>query len=401
VSDSAEHRPWRVAILASHVIQYQAPFYQQLARDPRLDITVLYCSRAGLDAYRDEDMAATLAWDLPLLEGYESQFLRNFGSPHRDFLRHVNPAVITAIDRSRFDAVLFMLGWGSLTAWMAAVACRASQTPIFMYGDSSFVPSVHSLRGRVRELILRGLFSVTDAFLISGNWNADYYRHYGADEDRFFLMPWAIDNERFRSSADISAAERLAIRQRYGVPHDGVVFAFSGKLIPRKDPMVVIEALAIAKAADSAHIMFIGDGELREELQRRSHELSLSHRVHFTGFVNQAEIPRLYAASDSFVLPSHYDPRATVVNEAMAAGLPIIITDRCGPAGDLVRPGANGFVIAPGDAEALAFAINELTSKPALRASMSQASASALDSWGYEQGVDGVIAAAEAYARRR
>lgn len=399
MSDSAAPRQWRLAILASHVIQYQAPFYQRLAADPRVDLTVLYCSRAGLDSYRDEDMKATLSWDLPLLVGYDAQFLANFPVGASDFLRHVNPGVIPAIDRGRFDAVLFMLGWGSLTACLAALACRASSTPIFIYGDSSFVPDASSVRARVRDKVLRSLFAVTDAFLISGAWNADYYAHYGADRRRFFPMPWAIDNERFRNDASISPTTRNALRARYGIPHDAVVFLYSGKLIPRKDPLLLVEALA-RTGRPNTHVLFLGDGELRDTIVARAEARGVTGRIHLAGFVNQAEIPQFYGIADVFVLPSHFDPRATVVNEAMAAGLPVIITDRCGPAGDIVQHGANGFVIAPGDVESLARHFDTLAGDRALRDALSAASLRRIEPWSYETGVEGVVAALKTFGRR-
>src|SRR5688500_12986870 len=87
-SDIAEnHRTWlrwrpvtrRLAIVASHVIQYQDPFFRALAADPEIDVTVFYCSRAGAEVYRDADMQTSLRWDIELLQGYRHVFLRNFG----------------------------------------------------------------------------------------------------------------------------------------------------------------------------------------------------------------------------------------------------------------------------------------------------------------------------------
>jgi len=391
----------RIAILASHVIQYQAPLYQRLAADPRVDLTVLYCSRAGLDTYRDKEMGATLSWDLPLLESYRATFLRNYPVAFSDFLRHINPGVIATIDQERYDAVLFMLGWGSLTSWLAALACRASGTPMFMYGDSSFVPEATSLRGRVRDAALRALFAITDAFLISGAWNADYYTHYGVDRQRFFPMPWAIDNDRFRSEADMPTATRSMLRAHHGIPDEATVFLYSGKLIPRKDPLILVEALARLKHRANAHVLFLGDGELRDAIEARARARDVADRVHIAGFVNQARIPQLYGISDVFVLPSHYDPRATVVNEAMAAGLPVIITDQCGPAGDLVEHGVNGFIIRPSDEAALASALEEILVDGPLRRQMGAASLAAISTWNYETGIEGLVAAAQRFGRHQ
>ena len=164
----------RLAIIASHVIQYQDPFFRKLAAVPDLDVIVFFCSREGASVYRDVDMQTSLRWDLDLLQGYRHRFLRNVGWGH-GFFRLVNPGIVSAIVRGRFDAVLFMTGWAWATAWLGFAACRIARVPIFMYGDSSFVPEEQSLRARIRSRVMRALFERTSAFMISGAWNADYY----------------------------------------------------------------------------------------------------------------------------------------------------------------------------------------------------------------------------------
>ena len=114
---------FRLAILASHVIQYQDPFFRLLAADPEIDLTVIYCSPQGAQPYRDEDMKTTLSWDLEMLQGYRWRALRNFGRGS-GYWRLVNPGVMPAIWRGRYDAVLFMLGWGTITSLLAVAACR-------------------------------------------------------------------------------------------------------------------------------------------------------------------------------------------------------------------------------------------------------------------------------------
>jgi glycosyltransferase involved in cell wall biosynthesis len=121
----------------------------------------------------------------------------------------------------------------------------------------------------------------------------------------------------------------------------------------------------------------------------RTHDL---RNVHLIGFVNQSEIPKHYAMADTFVLPSLDDPRGTVINEAMACGLPVVVTDRCGPVGDIVRHGDNGFVFRPGDIETLATDLDLLASDDSLRRRMSKRSHEIIADWNYTRGVEGVKA---------
>lgn len=380
---------YRVALIASHVVQYQTPFFRLLAAVPEIDLEVLFCSRDGARLYRDPEMQTTLRWDLDLLEGYNHTFLRNFGFGE-GYTRLLNPGIIPRLLLSRYDAAIFFLGWGTITSLLGLACCRMNGTPVMLYGDSSFVGD----RRPFREGFLRAVIGSADAFLVSGVLNAAFYRHYGADPRRFYDVPWAIDNERFIEGSMFSGGERAALRKTFGANDDQFVVAYSGKLLPRKDPLTLLRAVDAMRLRERTTVLFLGHGELREHLETFARERGI--RAHFAGFVNQTDLPKYYAAADTFVLPSHDDPRATVVNEAMASGLPVIITDRCGPSGDIVRHGWNGFVIEPGDVTALATHLDRLAQEPSLRAQMAARSREIISGWDYTRGVQGVLEALRA-----
>ncbi|HUR82864.1 MAG TPA: glycosyltransferase family 4 protein [Thermoanaerobaculia bacterium] len=379
----------RLAIVASHVIQYQDPFFRRLAATAGVDVTVYYCSRAGAEVYRDADMGTSLKWDIDLLQGYRHVFLRNFGRGD-GYARLINPGVVTRV--AKHDAVLLMLGWGTITSLLAIAACRLTGTPFFLYGDSSFPPVVKGWRDRVRATFLRAIFRLAGAFMVSGVLNAEYYRHYGANPDRFFLLPWAIDNERFAEAGRFAPGERAAMRERFGIAPDRVAFVFSAKLVARKDPMTLLRALAAMPHRDRAVAVFLGHGELREPLETFARAEKLD--VRFAGFVNQGDLPKHYAMCDVFVLPSTYEPRGAVINEAMACGLPVIVTDRCGSIGDIVLEGENAFIYPAGDVDALADALEAMLDET-LRARMAGRSREIIDAWDYARGVRGVQQALE------
>jgi glycosyltransferase involved in cell wall biosynthesis len=377
----------KIALIASHVIQYQAPFFRLLAGEPDLDLEVIFCSTDGAKVYRDAEMQTTFRWDLDLLGGYRHRFLRNFGFGE-GYTRLVNPGIVPILLFHRYDAVIFFLGWGTISSLLGIAACRIRGTPVLMFGDSSFPPPERTFRSRIRAGLLRTIFRLTDRFLVSGVLNADYYRHYGADETRFHLVPWAIDNARFEEGSRFAPGEREAMRARFGIGDNQMAIVFSGKFLPRKDPMTLLRAVDAMQHRDRAAVIFLGNGELREEMESFARERNLN--VHFAGFVNQTELPKHYAMADVFVLPSLDDPRATVVNEAMASGLPIVITDRCGPIGDIVRHGDNGFVFAPGDVQTLARHLDALAGDPDLRARMASRSREIIATWDYSRGMAGV-----------
>jgi glycosyltransferase involved in cell wall biosynthesis len=139
--------------------------------------------------------------------------------------------------------------------------------------------------------MLRMLFAITSGFMTSGVLNADYYAHYGADRRRFFLLPWAVDNDRFAAASALTRDERASLRARLGLPSDAVVFLFSAKLVARKDPMTLLRAFASMQMRARAALLLLGDGELRPALETYAREHGLRDVV-FAGFVNQRELPR-------------------------------------------------------------------------------------------------------------
>jgi glycosyltransferase involved in cell wall biosynthesis len=382
--------PARLAIVASHVIQYQDPFFRLLAKDPEIDLTVLYCARHGAEVYRDEDMKTSLAWDIELLSGYRHRFLRNLAPDiNRGYTRLINPGIVPALAAGRYDAVIFMAGWGSITALTGLAVCRILRIPSFLYGDSSHPPPETTWRAALRAGLLRMLFAMTSGFMVSGVLNADYYAHYGAARSRFFLLPWAVDNERFTRAGSFAPGEREAFRAGLGITPKQLAIVFSAKLVERKDPMTLLRAFAGMRHREQAALIFLGDGVLRPQLEAFIRENNLRN-VHLAGFINQADLPRFYAASDVFVLPSTYEPRGAVINEAMACGLPVIVTDRCGSIGDIVREGENAFVFPAGSDAVLASMLDRLAAGPALRTRMAERSKELIGEWTFTRGVEGV-----------
>lgn len=378
---------YRLAIVASHVIQYQDPLFRRIAAEADIDLTVLYCDRRGADAFRDEDMGVTVTWDVEqLLSGYRYRFLRNFShlDAKRPFLRMIDPGIVPAIVRGKFDAVIFMIGWGSLTAWLGFLACKLSRTPFFLFGDSSFPPEERGLAQKLRARMLRTIFRMASGFMTSGKLNADYYAHYGADRNRFFPMPFAIDNDRFAAAAQLTPIERAELRERHGIAPEEVAIGFSGKLVERKDPRTLVDAFARMRHGERARLVFIGDGPMRAEIEKAA------PTARFLGFVNQTDLPHAYAICDVLVLPSRFEPRGLVVNEAMAVGLPVIASDRVGAVGDLVQDGENGFVFPAGDAATLAAQLDRIVEDGALRARMAARSKELIADWSFETEVRGV-----------
>jgi glycosyltransferase involved in cell wall biosynthesis len=393
-------RRYRLAVLSSHVIQYQDPLFKKLAAEPDIDLTVFFCSDWGAVAYRDPGFGRKLEWDLPLRQGYEWNVLPNWSlrpNPSR-FWGLINPGIVERVARGRYDAI-WVHGWSNCTAWMAMLAAFVFNVPVLLRGDSQLLSSSPgSLRQVIKRHVLTRLFHKASAFLAIGTSNARFYRSYGAPPERIFHVPYSVDNERLLSSANELLASREAIRSRLNIPRQVPVVLFSGKLIPVKAPMDLLKAFELANAVSPAHLVFVGDGELGRELKDYVSCRNIPN-VHFVGFQNQRELASFFVAADIFVLPSAFDQWGLVVNEALCFGLPVIVSDQVGASADLVEHGQNGFVFPSGDVSALSQCLAKLFSDDVLRRRMAQASQRRIHHWNFEADIAGIRASLHAVTK--
>jgi glycosyltransferase involved in cell wall biosynthesis len=199
--------------------------------------------------------------------------------------------------------------------------------------------------------------SRASAALATGDANAEFYIRAGMAPHQIVMARHFVDNERFAKAADSLRDERQGIRAAWGVPEGALCVLFAGKLEPKKRVTDVLEALRIAKGwGIDVHGLVVGTGA--EMTNARHVVTSLDLPVTFTGFLNQTEMPRAFVAADVVVLPSDYgETWGLVINEAMATGLPAIVSDRVGCARDLVVDGKTGAVTPFGEPSAIARAL--------------------------------------------
>jgi len=395
--DASALRHFRLAVVISHPIQYFAPLFRRLAQHPLIDLTVLYASLIGAHAYKDRDFGEIIAWDIPVLDGYRYVQLRSYGTANlQGFLNCTAPGIVSYVRREQYDSIL-VFGWANTTSWLAFAAAQKTGVPWMLYGDSNAIYEREKAWPKrvIRKFVLEQLFRRTAAFLMTGTFNRMFYESLGVSPDRCFKVPLAIDNEYFSRRADEARQRRELIRARYGIPSNVVLLLFVGKLIPRKRPHDVLCALkTLQPRLPGLGVAFVGEGILRTSLESEAVQQNIKN-VFFLGFRNQAELPDIYAASDIFILPSYYDPKPLVANEAMACGLPILASDRTGIWGpdEILKGGENGFVYPCGDPTSLQEAIYRLATDSELCQQMGRQSLQIIQGFGYDQCVDGILKA--------
>lgn len=375
----------RLGILVSHPIQYFVPVYSMLAQNQRIDLTVIYRTRVGVDAYYDTGFSQIVSWDIPLLDGYRSHFLSA-----KTVLNGFEPGIVKEILHRRFD-VLIVHGYNSLTNLLAIAVAKLIGTRVIIRGDTRLQKHHHAVFWK--QLFKRMMFKTFDGFLTIGSMNREYYTAFGVPPEHIFFAPFCVNNATFSLSTEEHRIRRREYREILGLPEDSVVVLYASKLSKRKRPGDLIKSFAkITSLFPDAWLIVAGSGEEEHSLRAMVGEFSVVH-VRFIGFQNQSALPSLYAASDCFVLPSDEEPWGLVLNEVMAAGLPVIVSDEVGAVPDLVDGKGTGLIYKCGDIEALAAALEHLLQSATLRREMGEKARHLIREWDVEACVSGIVSA--------
>lgn len=338
----------RLAVVTTHPIQYNAPLFARLSGMDGIHTRVFYTwSQTAEGGQYDPDFGRKVEWDIPLREGYEHVFLENTARrPGSDRFRGiVNPGLIEALEAWRPDAIL-VFTWAH-QSHLAALRHFKGRVPILFRGDSTLIDESPGLKMLLRRLLLRWVYRHVDMALFAGLRNRAYFVAHGVGETRLCRCPHAIDNGRFMHPPGDADRQAREWRRSLGIDEDRVVVLFCGKLEPKKDPACLTRIAALARS-ERLIFAFAGDGRLKPDL---SDAVTGDDRFRFLGFQNQQAMPVVYRMSDIMILPSLYgETWGLAVNEAMACGRPVIVSDRVGCAPDLVEDGRTGWVFQPGPA---------------------------------------------------
>jgi len=338
---------------------YQRQLFNALAADLGLDINVLYYAAGTSDR----------SWKMPELTSFErvlpGKVLHLLGPS-----AHFNPGIVNEL-RHTGDSLVVVSDYSALTAQLAMWFLTLTRRPWVYWGE---MPGMREgrLRGLVRSLLMLPVRLGADAVCAIGEIAVQRYRAAIGTDIPIFNIPYFCDLQPFG-------------RQRED--HDPrVVVLFSGQFIDRKGLDVLLDAFAmLAAEIPELELLLLGGDDSSPYLERVPDQFR--SRVKAAGFIQSDDLPALFAQADIFVLPSRHDGWGVVVNEALGAGLPIIVSDRVGSARDLVEPGHNGLVFESENVAQLADCIRRLASSSDLRRSWGQASRALSERFGLDEGV--------------
>ena len=379
----------KVAIVATHPIQYQVPWFQALALRSEIHLKVYYALLPDKEQ-QGVGFNVPFAWDIPMLEDYEWQALPNAGRRPglTGFFSNSTPSIRAVLASNKPDVVI-VTGWHALPLLQALWACMLLRIPRIVRGESNL------LRRRPGwvKLLHRMLVSRFDACLSIGKANRDFYLGYGVDSARQFPCRYFVDNQRLRCQFESALPDRDPLRLKWRIPEAAFCFLYVGKLQSKKRILDLLHAMRIAvRSRSDLHLLIVGTGELDEDARALVTEANLP--VSFAGFLNQSELHHAYVVGDCLVLPSDYgETWGLVVNEAMVCGLPAIVSDRVGCGPDLVEPGVTGAVFPYGDVPALADHLSILASDRVRSRAMGHRAAERIKDYSVENAVAGTLKA--------
>ena len=339
----------KLAVISSHPIQYNAPIFAKLSLVDKLQLKVFYTWGQAKGKVYDPGFGKEREWDIPLLEGYDYEFLNNVsanpGSHH--FKGIINPGIIKAIEHYNPDYIL-VFGW-SFKSHLKVLRYFHKRKIILFRGDSTLLdePAGFSVKKIIRRVFLKWVYALVDYAFYTGQENKKYFSKHGLKNNQLLFMPHAVNNDAFSAKSEEYEAAALDWRNELGIGKDEFVFLFAGKFEKKKDPLLLIKSFRLLALKDIRLIM-VGNGMLEKEMKALS---GSDKRIIFLPFQNQQKMPVVYRLGNVFVLPS-CGPGETwglAVNEAMACKRAVIVSTKCGCAKDLVAEKNTGFVFDAGN----------------------------------------------------
>lgn len=327
----------KLAIISTHPIQYNAPLFRLLHLRGNISVRVFYTLEQQSVKF-DTEFGKVVEWDVPVLEGYEYQFLGNNGNPGRKFMDVKNPGLEKAVLEYQADAIL-IFGW-NFYSHFRAMRFFKGKIPVFFRGDSNLLNDKPGFKSSCRYSFLRFIYSYCDRFLYVGTNNRAYFLKCGAKANELIYAPHAVDNDRFKITSETVQGESADWRRSRNIGDNDIVFLFAGKFQIQKNAPLLLRAFINLNLAD-AHLVFVGDGVFRNEILELAGD---NPKFHLLPFQNQSRMPFIYNICDVFCLPSQSETWGLSINEAMACGKAILASSRVGGAIDLITPGENGYI---------------------------------------------------------
>jgi glycosyltransferase involved in cell wall biosynthesis len=320
-----------------------------LAKNSNYTIKVVYTLGDNLNSSVDNGFGIRENWNIDLLIGYDYEFIEN-ASPQPSSLTYngiKNPYLIKNINAYKPDGII-VYGWKH-QSHLSVLNYFHGKVPVIFRGDSTTLDdrSSFSFRSYFRFIFLQWVYRKVDYVLSPGSASDKYFLKSGLKQNQIIRAEHAIDNQRFMSMSETDDKELLNLKSSLLIKENQVVFLFAGKFIDKKNPLLLIEAFEqLKKNKDNICLLLVGNGILEKQVKKRINRLpsQITSTITVLPFQDQQQMKLLYRVANVFVLPSKSETWGLSVNEALACGTPVIVSNKCGSSHDLVKHGVNGLV---------------------------------------------------------
>ncbi len=350
----------KLVIITSHPIQYNAPLFLHLARYSNFRIKVFYTLGGEHNSICENDFGVVENWNIDLLSGYDYEFIENTSRvpSSNSFWGIKNPTLLERVKQFDPSAIL-IYGW-KYYSHISVMKSFHGKIPIYFRGDSTILDdkSYFYFFNLVRYTILNLVYRYVDYALSPGKASDEYFIKCGLSKSQIIRAEHSVDNERFQYFSEDDQCELQKIRTNLSIKEDEMVFLYAGKFIDKKNPLLLIQAFELlCNEEKSCRLILIGSGILEKKLKSYIAHFteSVKSKIIFLPFQDQIKIKLFYRLANVFVLPSK-GPRETwglSVNESLASGTPVLVSDVCGCAGDLVINDYNGYIFKSNDLSSL------------------------------------------------
>ncbi|PAK49090.1 glycosyltransferase [Priestia megaterium] len=288
-------------------------------------------------------------WEVEKLKGIEEKGLKvikKFGK-----YGYLNKGLIKVVQEN--DCIL-LGGYEHPSYIILSILCRMYKKPFFLLYDGISPKKIGMKENKIKYLLKKLVINNAHGFFANGTVGKEYFiENFNIRKEKIFNQVLSVDNETIQQISCSKEVIKRELVRKYDIQKFKHIIIYSGRLLKSKNVYSIIESISLLDNKEKYLLLILGDGEEKENLRLLAENLGVNIRI--TGFIsNQKELFKHYYLGDLLVLPSSNEVWGLVVNEAMAAGLPVVVSTECGCVKDLVIENFNGYTFPPKDVITLA-----------------------------------------------
>jgi glycosyltransferase involved in cell wall biosynthesis len=334
----------KIGVIIGHPTQFEGPLFQYIAKEDTVDLEVIFYNSQRMSSVYDPELKLELNWGIDLLTGYKHYVVPN----HNKFLW-----LKKKIKEGNYD-LLIVNGYSCSALLYSIFIGKIYSKAIALRLDTVEFSNVKFIRRILKKKVFWMFDKIFNYFLAIGSLTIKYLKNMGIDESKIKIFSYVVDNDFFKKGALLTNDQKKWLRDTLKIPDNVKVIISVAKFSEREAPWDLLKTFNLMKD-DNSHLLLVGDGPIRSDLEEYVNN-NIKNKVTFAGYIKYPELPKYYGISNVFVHTSMNEPWGVSVQEALAAGLPVITSMFVGASYDLIKEGENGFTYESND-------VNDLKSK--------------------------------------